>query len=445
MGGGQITVPVSISPQRDKEPTLRLGLFNALLLLGTGLIPNGDVRAQPLSVPPSETSSLSTRPRLLEDEWRAELRGRGIDIEAWLTQFYQGAVAGDGSRQWQYGGKGDLFVTFNGEKLGLWPGLSIAAHLELLYGDGANAMGNRVLLPVNTALAFPRLGGSDQDLSIVVSQAFSERVSVSFGKFNMLDVLANTPLLGGGGTTTFMNTALAAPITGVTPPYLVGANLTIRTDPTIWTAFVYDPRNAQDSDVLTDSFSEGMTGMLSATIPYQIAGRSGFFGARAIYNNKETTDLGDVPGLVLPQGSSQFIGTRKGSWFVGASFQQYLVQNPGNPLEGWGIFGQVGISDGNPNPIEWSAILGIGGTSFLPGRNLDRWGVGYFRYSLSSDLRDGLASIGVELRDEQGIEAFYNAAVTPWFSVTADLQVVRPAVSDASTAVTAAVRTKIAF
>jgi porin len=49
------------------------------------------------------------------------------------------------------------------------------------------------------------------------------------------------------------------------------------------------------------------------------------------------------------------------------------------------------------------------------------------------------------MRDEQGIEAFYNVAVTPWISVTGDLQVVQPVVSDASTAVTAAIRTKIEF
>ena len=81
----------------------------------------------------------------------------------------------------------------------------------------------------------------------------------------------------------------------------------------------------------------------------------------------------------------------------------------------------------------------------MRGRNHDRWGIGYFSYSLSSDLRDGLASIGVDLREEQGVEAFYSVAVTQWFSVTGDLQVVQPAVSDASIAITAAIRTKIKF
>jgi porin len=134
-----------------------------------------------------------------------------------------------------------------------------------------------------------------------------------------------------------------------------------------------------------------------------------------------------------------------GAWYLGASFKQYLVQNPNNPQEGWGVFGQFGFSDGNPNPIEWSAILGVGGMSFLPDRNLDRWGVGYFRYSLSSDLEAGLASVGVDLRDEQGIEAFYTGAVTPWVSVSGDLQLVEPILADADTAVTASLRAKIKF
>ena len=90
---------------------MRFGLFNAVFFLAGGLISSGNAYAQSLTTPPSETTSLATRPHLLEGEWRTELRNHGINIDAWLTQFYQGAVAGNGSRQWQYGGKGDLFAT----------------------------------------------------------------------------------------------------------------------------------------------------------------------------------------------------------------------------------------------------------------------------------------------------------------------------------------------
>jgi porin len=221
--------------------------------------------------------------------------------------------------------------------------------------------------------------------------------------------------------------------------------VTVKTDPVTWTAFVYDPRNAQNDDVLRNPFSDGVTGMLTATVPYQLGGLNGFFGAKAIYSDQTKTDLADIPFLILPPESQRFVGTKQGIWYLGASFQQYLVQNPDNPQQGWGIFGQFGMSDGNPNPIAWSALLGVGGTSFISGREQDRWGIGYFRYSLSSDLRDGLKTTGVDLRDEQGIEAFYNLAVTPWFSVTGDLQVVQPVLAGAQTAVTASMRAKIRF
>jgi len=120
---------------------------------------------------------------------REALSQRGIAIDGSLTQFHQGSTSDDGSREWQYGGKRDVTVTFDGKKLGLWSGFYVSVHGEALYGEDANALGNKVLLPVNTALALPRLGGSDEDLSVVVTQNFNERTSLSFGKFNMLDLL----------------------------------------------------------------------------------------------------------------------------------------------------------------------------------------------------------------------------------------------------------------
>ena len=91
--------------------------------------------------------------------------------------------------------------------------------------------GGRSIVPVNTALALPLLGGTTTDLSLNVSQKFGDNVSISLGKFNMLDKLAATPLIGGGGETTFWNLGLAAPISGVTPAYLLGGILSVKTTP----------------------------------------------------------------------------------------------------------------------------------------------------------------------------------------------------------------------
>jgi porin len=123
------------------------------------------------------------------------------------------------------------------------------------------------------------------------------------------------------------------------------------------------------------------------------------------------------------------------------SSRQYLYQNPVNPQQGWGIFGQVGVSDGNPNPIEASFMGGLAGSSVVSGRSDDRWGVGYFRYNLSRGLLGGLDTIGIHLRDEQGIEAFYNFAVTPWFRITADVQHIQPVRKDRDDATFLGLRT----
>ena len=178
-------------------------------------------------------TSLWTQPSIFDTPGglKESLRDAGINLDVWVTEFGQGIISGDGEKGIEWGGKGDILATFDGERLGLWQGLSVFVHQEVIWGEDANNRGDGSIIPVNTALAFPRLGGSDQELSISVTQAFGPRASVSVGKFNMLDPASRVPIMGGGGLDTFMNTAFAAPISGVTPPYSVGAMATYKTDP----------------------------------------------------------------------------------------------------------------------------------------------------------------------------------------------------------------------
>jgi porin len=392
-------------------------------------------------------NSIFTRPSLLDGPGspKEALRTRGIVVDFSVTQFYQGLVSGNGNTAWQYGGKGDAVVTLDGGKLGLWRGLYVTMHQEWVWGEDVNNLGDGSLLPVNTAMAFPRLGGYERDTSIVITQAFNEQLSISVGKFNMLDAAAQTPLIGGGGINTFMHIGLAAPVSGVTPPYIVGTSLTFKTEPAIFNVFIYDPRNAQDMNVVQHPFAEGTTTSLSVTIPTNIAGLTGYQGFRGVHSSKEGLDLASVPQLLLPPEARTAVGTKSGYWYFAYSFQQYLFQNPANPQEGWGVFGQVAVSEGNPNPIQSSWFAGLGGTSFIPGRALDRWGVAYFRYNLSDDLLSGLSTLGVNLRDEQGAEAYYNLAVTPWFRLTANVEYIKPFRPDREDAVFVGLRSQVKF
>lgn len=52
-------------------------------------------------------------------------------------------------------------------------------------------------------------------------------------------------------------------------------------------------------------------------------------------------------------------------------------------------------------------------------------GLGYFYDGLSGDFKRLVsAAPRFDLQDVQGAEIYYNAAITPWFHLTADLQIV---------------------
>jgi porin len=49
------------------------------------------------------------------------------------------------------------------------------------------------------------------------------------------------------------------------------------------------------------------------------------------------------------------------------------------------------------------------------------------------------------VRDERGLELFYNVGVTPWCHVTADMQVITPILQSAQTTLVFGVRMKLDF
>jgi porin len=377
----------------------------------------------------------------------------GRDTELWLTQCYQGVVSGDGDKTWQYGGRGDLFVRSDLSKLGLWEGLSLTLHGEGVFADDVNFAGDGSVLPLNTAMGFPRLVASDRALSNVsFTQVFPKRIALTLGKIDMLDVASKTPLVGGGGVTGFWNLAFAAPPSGLVPPAVFGALLGIPIDPVKITLGVYDPNNAMGSTGLEDPFDDGVTVLGSVTIAAPIAGRPGYHSLSAKANNKVGLDLDNLAGVLLPPESEFVLGEERGAWNVSYSFQQYLYRAPGDSDAGWGIFGQIGRSDGNPTPLDWFGSIGIGGSALLPGRPDDQFGIGFFYLSLSDDLVDGLDQIGRAtgeptffLGDEAGIEAFYDAAITGWLRFGMDVQVIDPHEKDADTAVIGGVRLRLSL
>jgi len=366
----------------------------------------------------------------------------GVNLTGGVTGFGQGMAAGDGAYGVPFGGKADVLLGLDGTKLGLWPGLSISAHFEQNFGQSANQLGYGAILPVNTALGVPTLGGTTTDLSLIITQKFADVVSVSLGKFNMLDVVARTPLIGGGGETTFWNIGLAAPISGVTPPYILGGIASLRTAPATFTLMVYDPRDAQDLAVINHPFSEGTTTSLSATAPLSLFGLMGYHTIRGVYSTAEGFNFDEAPQLLLPP-ESQTKLTKQGYYFGSYSLQQFLWQDPDSPGRGWGFFGQISASDANPNPIGNTVIVGLGGST--PSRPDDRWGLAWTDYLFSRQLKNDLTTFGEGLNDERVLEAYYDFAVADHVRFGPDAQVIWPGTPGKSTALLFGVRGRLFF
>ena len=95
------------------------------------------------------------------------------------------------------------------------------------------------------------------------------------------------------------------------------------------------------------------------------------------------------------------------------------------------LFFAFGASDGNPNPIKYSFLTGLGGKGVAPGRPDDSFGIGIARTQFSSDfvpfLRQQL-NLGLQ---QDALEMYYSISVTQWLNVTADVQVINPGLKKA--------------
>src|SRR5262249_39049803 len=111
-----------------------------------------------------------------------------------------------------------------------------------------------------------------------------------------------------------------------------------------------------------------------------------------------------------------------------------------------GLFGIGTINDGNPNPIDYLLAWGISGTGVLRCREHDSFGLSFFYAGLSAPYKTVVqVQTGFAQSDVRGGEFFYTLALTPWFRVTGNLQVVDPSTKGVPTVTSVGVRGLLNF
>jgi porin len=379
--------------------------------------------------------------------WREDLRDCGYTLDVSSTNFYQGVTSGGLDREFRFGGRGDLYLNIDGERALGQEGLFVTLHGETLYGDSANGL-TGAGVPISYAQIFPIDDSPVTALtSVTFTQFLSENLLVYFGKINTLDDYNRAFRGNARGVDGFMNGSLLfPPVVGRTIPYstLAGGVVVLREFEPVLSVNVYDTNNTPTTTGFESFFDNGATIYAEGTLPTSFWGLPGHQTVGGAYSSGNYAALDRLPYYLIQVilGLAPPLPQTQGSWALVYQFDQALWAD--DEGRSWGLFGSAGISDGNPNPIEWSADVGLGGASPLPCRERDTFGIGYFYLGLSDDLRQ-FGPVPLPLRDEHGVELFYNIGVTPWFQLSPDLQIVTPVRSRVETSVNFALRVKIDF
>ncbi len=366
----------------------------------------------------------------LTGDWggtRNEWAEKGVTFNINLTQVGQSVISGGKNIGWEYTGRGNLTMNINTQKLGLWSGGFFSVEVEGNYNKPIN-LDSGAIMPVNTNQLFPTTGAQELNVpQVKFTQFLSHYFGATLGKFDTTSGDANE-FAHGKGDKQFFNLAFNInPVLLLTvPSSTLGAGVIIL--PT------KDPKSAVISLLVVDSNGRANTSGFDTAFEgnntYVIEGHLGtdFFGMTghqlvgATYSGKDFSSLDQSLRIIVENGS---IKKEDDSWAFFYNFDQYVYEP--NKGQGVGIFGRFGASDGDANPIHYFYSVGVGGKGIVPGRALDEFGVGFYYIDVSNPEFTGLLADRDLLRDEYGVEAYYNIALTPWMKLTPDIQVIRPA------------------
>jgi len=446
-----------ISANSTKRETKRSNAVHSawcLFVLVAFVILSDQVSAQLVDVAATWGGDLLSRPRLTGD-WgglRDDLGKKGIVFDVDLLTTPQAVLGGGRNTGGDFWGNVDYTLNVDSQKLGLWPGGFFKVEADT--GFGSNVFQDAgTLVPVNTAALLPAPNDRTTALTnATLTQFLSPQFGVVAGKINMLD-LAGTEFYG-DYRTQFLNAAFNFPLTLEQLPLSTfgGGVLALPSEDIILSGLAIGPNGAPISNDVSQAFN-GVMIVGSGKLTVKPFGLVGHQSLGFTWNNTERFSLDQdpsniatllltqqfprlaSPGPVLEQilansfpallVPTQPANRTNSSWTISYAFDQYFWQPDGDPKQGVGVFFGFGASDGNPDPIQYAFLAGIGGKGVVPGRPDDSFGFGLARTQFSSSFLPFLRQqFGLGLQREDAIEMYYNMAITPWMNLTSDLQIV---------------------
>lgn len=376
---------------------------------------------------------------------RPALQQHGIIYQGSATQFYQGVASGGNEQEFEYGGQVDQFLILSGAPYGN-PGFTAILHAQSRFGEDVNSLGGSAS-PPNLAMLYPQPGANETAITgLILQQALSERIAVTAGKFQAVD-LTDMLIHNGRGIEGFMNASLAMlPLTlaRTTNLSVMGAGALVLEGKEIQGGvMVYDTNNSTTTSGFENLFDNGAVILGFWREFTEFGGLPGYhlFGGNyssGEYTSTDRSDFSFVPGQGIVSTPVQ------DSWSLFYAGSQQLWADHCHPERNVELRVQLGLADNNPNFMRWNASVAVEGKGIIPSRELDRMGAGYFYENLSSNFKD-LVGPAFSLQDLHGVEFYYNYAVNPWFRLTGDLQVIDGVNSDLDAAIIPGLRAQLVF
>ncbi len=376
---------------------------------------------------------LWTRPALTGDWFglRQSLMDKGIRFDGSLIQTFQHNWAGGTNYQSRHQGRLDLTFQLDTGKAGLWPGGFLKIDGQARFGR-SNILNTGALMPGNYGSLYPiPEEDSIQLVEFNYTQFLAPWLAVTLGRFSPRE----TNVFSGDETEQFLNTAFNInPVYGTTIPqtFLSVGVILIPHEDVMLTTLVLDSQGLADECGFDTVFDRGTSLYQQLVVEVRPLGLPGNQRVGWTWSDSSRVRLGqfdqdfviDWIRYRLGLGDMPTLDHAGSDWSLFYDFDQYLYVVPGTEDRGIGIFGRFGITDGRVNSVEQFYSIGVGAKGLIAGRENDSFGVGYYYLGLSDEI--GPIIGGLVDSNEQGVELYYNIAVTPWLKISPSIQIIDP-------------------
>jgi porin len=195
------------------------------------------------------------------------------------------------------------------------------------------------------------------------------------------------------------------------------------------------------ANTLEDAFRKGVDLYLTAIVSYKLGGLPGQISPAFNWSNEPHIDLrspfGPVSPAQVPKAVGALLGTastaglpvnfENDTLFAISSFSQYLSVKEedasvvaeklksGQPLRGIGAFGRLGYAPKTTSTLTRDASVALFARGLWDSRQYDSFSMGFYYNVVSGKFKNDIEQLtrGTTVKNEKGIEIFYDFALTP--------------------------------